>query len=70
MIFAEPDGRITWANAAALAVHGVADPAELGATVDKYQQRFTLHYRDVIRLRIVTTPSRGCVAVSRSAISS
>ena len=46
VIFAEADGRISWANAAAAAMHGVADPAELGATVDEYQQRFTLHYRD------------------------
>ncbi len=46
MIFAEPDGQISWANAAALAMHGVASLAELGADVGEYQQRFSLRYRD------------------------
>ncbi len=46
VVFAEPDGRITWANAAALAMHGVASQAELGATVDEYERLFDLRYRD------------------------
>lgn len=45
VILIEPDGRIVWANAAALAMHGCAESADLGATIDAYQQRFTLRLR-------------------------
>jgi PAS domain S-box-containing protein len=37
---------ITWANDAALAMHGVADLAALGTTVDEYRGRFQLKYRN------------------------
>ena len=46
VILAESDCRIAWANQAALAVHGVKAPAELGATVEDYQARFSLIYRN------------------------
>jgi PAS domain S-box-containing protein len=41
---------ITWANDAALAMHGVADLAALGTTVDQYRGRFQLKYRNNRRL--------------------
>ena len=46
VILIEPDQRITWANAAALAMHGADDLAELGDTVAAYRGRFTLRYRN------------------------
>jgi PAS domain S-box-containing protein len=46
VVLIEPDGRITWANHAALTMHGCADVAELGATVKDYQQRFDVQLRD------------------------
>ncbi|GJD75787.1 HTH-type transcriptional regulator MalT [Methylobacterium goesingense] len=46
VILIEPDQRITWANAAALAMHGAADLAELGGTVAAYRARFELRYRN------------------------
>jgi PAS domain S-box-containing protein len=45
VVLIEPDGRIVWANAAALTMHGCADVGALGATVSDYQQRFTLRLR-------------------------
>jgi len=46
VILIEPDGRIVWANQAALAMHGCAEAADLGSTVKAYQQRFDLRLRD------------------------
>lgn len=46
VVLIEPDGRIVWANQAALAMHGCTERAELGATVKAYQQRFELRLRD------------------------
>lgn len=46
VILVEPDQRITWANEAALAMHGVESLDELGATVDEYRERFSLRYRN------------------------
>ena len=46
VILIEPDQRITWANAAALAMHGAADLAELGGTVTAYRETFVLRYRN------------------------
>ena len=46
VILVEPDRRVVWANAAALKMHGAADVADLGATVDDYARRFTLRYRN------------------------
>lgn len=45
VVLIEPDCRIVWANDAALAMHGCATLAELGATIDEYRKRFTLSYR-------------------------
>jgi PAS domain S-box-containing protein len=46
VIMVEPDGRIEWANATALAMHGVDQTDQLGATVTGYQKRFTLALRN------------------------
>lgn len=46
VILVEPDQSITWANDAALAMHGAENLAELGATVDEYRARFSLRYRN------------------------
>ena len=50
VILIDPDQSLLWANDAALAMHGVQDLAELGATVDEYRSRFQLHYRNNHRL--------------------
>jgi PAS domain S-box-containing protein len=50
VVLIEPDQRISWANEAALAMHGVRDVAELGATVSEYRARFELRYRNRRRL--------------------
>ena len=42
VILIDPDQNIAWANAPALALHGVTTVAELGATVSEYRQRFKL----------------------------
>ncbi len=42
VILVEPDQRIVWANEAALAMHGAASLAELGADVTEYRERFRL----------------------------
>ena len=46
MILVEPDQTITWANDAALAMHGVESLAELGADGRRYRARFPLRYRN------------------------
>lgn len=46
VVLVEPDGRIVWANAAALDMHGLRDGSELAATVEEYRKRFELRYRD------------------------
>lgn len=46
VILIEPDQRIAWANAAALAMHGASELAELGGTVEAYRERFVLRYRN------------------------
>lgn len=50
VILVAPDQSIAWANAAALAMHGVKQPADLGATVSEYRSRFELRYRNRHRL--------------------
>ncbi|TPG52498.1 helix-turn-helix transcriptional regulator [Roseomonas nepalensis] len=50
VILIEPDQRISWANKAALRMHGVHEVAELGATVSEYRGRFELRYRNRHRL--------------------
>ncbi|AWN39048.1 helix-turn-helix transcriptional regulator [Methylobacterium radiodurans] len=46
VILVEPDQSLSYANAAALAMHGVASIDELGPTVDAYRERFRLRYRN------------------------
>jgi PAS domain S-box-containing protein len=46
VVLVEPDGRIVWANDAALEMHGALAVPELGATVDDYAGLFTLRYRN------------------------
>ena len=46
MILVEPDQRISCANDAALAMHGVGTLSDLGATVDAYRACFSLRYRN------------------------
>jgi hypothetical protein len=50
VILVEPDQTITWANAAALRMHGVERMEELGGTVSEYRERFELRYRNRHRL--------------------
>ena len=50
VILVDAHQTITWANEAALAIHGVADLAALGTTVDEYRARFQLKYRNNRRL--------------------
>ncbi|MCJ2110676.1 PAS domain-containing protein, partial [Methylobacterium sp. E-025] len=45
VILIEPDQTISYANAAAVMMHGVADADDLGATVSEYRTNFKLHYR-------------------------
>ena len=46
VILVEPDQTITYANEAALEMHGVTSLVALGRTVDEYQGNFVLHYRN------------------------
>ena len=41
--------RIVWANEAALAMHGVAGAADLGATIDDYHANFQVRFRSMAR---------------------
>jgi PAS domain S-box-containing protein len=50
VILIEPDQTISWANQAALKMHGVSDIAALGATVSEYRARFELRHRNRHRL--------------------
>src|SRR4051812_50181096 len=43
VILLEPDQTITYANDAALDMHGVTRLEELGLTVDEYRRNFVLH---------------------------
>jgi PAS domain S-box-containing protein len=46
IILAEPDGRIAWANAAALLMHGCEAIDSLGATAADYLDKFTFRFRN------------------------
>jgi PAS domain S-box-containing protein len=50
VILVEPDQTISWANAAALRMHGIGGVEELGGTVSEYRARFELRYRNRHRL--------------------
>ncbi len=44
VILVEPDQTITYANEAALEMHGVTSLNELGRTVDEYRKNFVLRH--------------------------
>src|SRR4051794_13662800 len=46
VLLIEPDQTISYANAAALEMHGVGKLAELGRTVTEYRETFILRYRN------------------------
>ena len=46
VILIDLDQTIAWANAMALALHGVTEMAQLGVTVSEYRERFQLTYRN------------------------
>ena len=46
IVLISPEGAITWANDAALAMHGVADLDALGEDAAGYRRRFGLRYRN------------------------
>ncbi len=46
IIIVETDGRISWANDAALAMHDASSLADLGETLHGFYQRFELSYRN------------------------
>jgi PAS domain S-box-containing protein len=56
VVLIEPDRRISWANKAALRMHGVDAVGDLGATVSEYRERFELRYRNRHRLPEGTYP--------------
>ena len=62
VILIDPDQSLLWANDAALAMHGVEDIAELGATVDDYRSRFQLRYRNNHRVEADDYPVERVVA--------
>lgn len=62
VILIEPDQRITFANKAALRMHGVDRIADLGATVDEYRDNFVLRYRNDHPLKPEQYPIERVVA--------
>ena len=46
VILIEADHTLSYANEAALAMHGVGELGDLGATVSEYRANFVLHYRN------------------------
>lgn len=46
VILVEPDQSLSWANAAALVMHGVDEVHDLGGDVDGYRRRFKLRFRN------------------------
>jgi PAS domain len=52
VLLVEPDQTITYANEAALAMHGVTTLDELGRTVDEYRNNFVLrHQSGIVNLK-------------------
>jgi PAS domain S-box-containing protein len=62
VILIEPDQTLTWANEAALRMHGVERVEDLGATVTEYRARFELRYRNKHRLPLGDYPMERVVA--------
>ncbi|MEG8102745.1 helix-turn-helix transcriptional regulator [Xanthomonas hortorum] len=62
VILVEPDQSITWANEAALAMHGATVLEDLGAMVSEYRERFQLRYRNNHRLSAGNYPIDRVIA--------
>ncbi len=62
VILIDPDQSILWANAAALAMHGVDSIEEIGTNVDDYRERFQLRYRNNHRLNSADYPIERVVS--------
>jgi PAS domain S-box-containing protein len=56
VILLDPEGRIVWANEAALAAYGVTALAELGADERAFFKLFDLHYRNHHELKAADFP--------------
>ena len=62
VVIIEPDESVSWANAAALAMHGVEDLDDLGRTVAAYRANFVLRYRNNIKLEDERYPIERVIA--------
>jgi PAS domain S-box-containing protein len=62
VILIEPDQAITYANEAALALHGVASLDELGRSVDAYRRNFVARYRTKQAVEQAPSPVERIVA--------
>jgi PAS domain S-box-containing protein len=62
VILIEPDQAITYANEAALAMHGVAGLDDLGRSVDAYRQNFVARYRTKQAVEQAPSPIERVVA--------
>jgi len=62
VILIESDHTIVWANAAACAMHGVAEVAELGRSAAHYRKRFELRYRNHHKLAPASYPIDRVIA--------
>lgn len=62
VILIDPDQTISWANTAALTMHGASAVADLGQNVDEYRRRYQLRYRNNHPLDAGTYPADRVVA--------
>lgn len=62
VILVDPDGAITWANPAALKVHGVATLEGLGRSAVGYRRRFRLGHRNHHALKVAQYPLQRLLA--------
>ncbi len=56
IVLVELDQTISWANERALALHGVAHVADLGADIDEYRKRFHVTYRNKRPVKVEDFP--------------
>jgi PAS domain S-box-containing protein len=62
VIVLDDAGRLVWVNDAALRMHGVETPKELGKTCEDYAQRFELRYRNNHKLSADAYPMSRALA--------
>ena len=62
VIIVNPDQTIAWANAMALALHGIKAVEDLGGTIAGYRGRFDLHYQDGARVVAAEYPMQRLIA--------